>query len=154
MSGWNSSRPVYYNVNENTFVEYNGVQYVIENGEATAARCVSSEKTVTVADSVKIGNRTYDVTTLGGYAFENCNTVTEIKLSSNLETIESYAITNCSSLKKVVIPDNVEEIQTRGFNSCSKLTIYCSCSSNEARSKWGFNWHSGCDGVTYNYTGN
>jgi hypothetical protein len=68
------------------------------------------------------------IISIGKYAFKNCTGMTEIKLSSNLETIGIGAFVNCVSLTSIEIPDSVYEIETdfwntKTFEGCDALNI-------------------------------
>lgn len=152
-ANWNSAeRPVYYNVDDDAFVEINGIQYVIEKGYATVSNCVSDAAVITVASTVTIGDKTYTVTTIGSYAFENCDHLTSVSLPNTITTIEAYAFTDCDNLTSIVVPTSVISMGTRAFNNCSSLTIYCYSSQRDAQQNWGYGWYYGCR-VSYNYQG-
>lgn len=151
-NSWNSSnRPVYYNVNDNTFIEIDEIQYVVDGSNVILTHCLNANETIDVPESITINKITYQVNVLGSYAFYDCDAKT-INLPDTLTTIESYAIAYCDDLTKVVIPESVTKIENRAFYNCDSLTIYCYCSQYEARQKWGNNWNYGCT-VSYNYTG-
>lgn len=74
---WNSSsRPVYYNVSENTFAEIDGIQYVVDGNKVILTHCLSTDESIEVPSSITINETTYDVTTLARYAFYNCDNLT------------------------------------------------------------------------------
>ncbi len=60
------------------------------------------------------------VTTIGHYAFYNCN-IKEIVLPNSVTTIENYAFDSCDSIKTITIPSNVKTIKTSAFGSCEML---------------------------------
>ena len=61
-------------------------------------------------------------TTIGGYAFNNCNSLTSISLPEGVTSIESYAFNNCYSLTSITIPEGVTSIGGYAFNGCNSLT--------------------------------
>lgn len=137
-------RPVYYNVTAETYLEENGIQFVVRNGNAVVTNYVGTETNVVIPNTITIGENTYNITTIGEYAFENNFNIITVELPNTLTTIETYAFTNCSSLTTVTIPTNVTSIGYRGFNNCKNLTIYTDYNQREAREAWGNNWYYGC----------
>ena len=63
-----------------------------------------------------------NVTSIGNWAFYNCNSLTSIDIPNSVTSIGSWAFQNCSSLTSVDIPDGVVSIGISTFNSCSSLT--------------------------------
>ncbi|MBQ4268240.1 MAG: leucine-rich repeat protein [Clostridia bacterium] len=62
------------------------------------------------------------VTTIGWYAFENCQNLTNVTIPDSVTTIESGAFKNCQNLTSVVIPDSVTTIESGAFKNCQNLT--------------------------------
>ena len=90
--------------------EYNGLPVTkIANG-------VFSEKNI-VSIIIPDG-----VTSIGPYAFQNCNYLTSIAIPNNLTEISNYAFYGCSSLTSIVIPDSVTTIGDYALQQCLKLT--------------------------------
>ena len=63
-----------------------------------------------------------DVTTIGDYAFSNCNGLTNVTISSSVTNIGYRAFANCNGLTSVAIPDSVTNIGGEAFQSCTDLT--------------------------------
>ena len=61
------------------------------------------------------------VTSIGGYAFYNCNGLTSVTISDSVTSIGKYAFRNCSGLTSVTIPDSVTSIGEYAFSNCSGL---------------------------------
>ena len=55
------------------------------------------------------------VTRVEYYGFSNCDKLTEVAFSPNLETICSYAFIDCPSLKTVSLPESLMEIYPTSF---------------------------------------
>ena len=66
-----------------------------------------------------IGN---SVTTIGGYAFSSCGSLTSVNIPNSVTTIEVYAFSVCISLTSVTIPNSVTTIGQLAFSGCSSLT--------------------------------
>ena len=62
------------------------------------------------------------VTSIGGWAFANCSSLTSVTIPDGVITIGSYAFHGCSSLTSVTIPDSVTSIGEGAFRGCSSLT--------------------------------
>ena len=61
------------------------------------------------------------VTKIGEKAFENCTSLTSIKLSDSLLIIGRYAFSNCSGLENVILGENITSIGEDAFYNCSSL---------------------------------
>ena len=62
------------------------------------------------------------VTSVGDYAFYNCETLESVTLPTTLRTIGERAFFGCSSLTKVEFPSGVESLGEWAFTGCSSLT--------------------------------
>ena len=62
------------------------------------------------------------VTSIGDYAFYNCTKLTDITLPTSLTSIGYGAFLNCVSLTSITIPDKVTSIDYYTFFGCSSLT--------------------------------
>ena len=87
--------------------------------------------------SIVIGD---SVTTIGDNAFYYCSSMTSIKIGNGLERIGYFVFSGCYNLEKIFIPDNVTYIGSQVFGGCSRtLTIYCEAESQPSK------WHSWWD---------
>ncbi len=69
--------------------------------------------------SVTIGD---SVTTIGQYAFYDCDSLTSVNIPDSVTIIGFSAFENCDSLTSVTIPDSVTTIGERAFYYCTSLT--------------------------------
>ncbi len=84
------------------------------------------------------------VEVVGERAFENCTSLTSIKIPDRVTEIGSYAFGGCSSLTSVEIPNSVTVIQETAFeNWTSDQTIYIKGRSS-APDSWDADWNKGC----------
>lgn len=62
------------------------------------------------------------ITTVGKYAFMQCDALTKVDFPNSLETIKDSSFYYCSKLTNLDIPDGVQSIEYGAFNGCSALT--------------------------------
>ena len=62
------------------------------------------------------------VTTIGGSAFEYCDSLTSISIPNSVTSIGHLAFSGCSNLTSITIPDSVTTIGDWAFHSCNSLT--------------------------------
>lgn len=74
--------------------------------------------------SNNIGVMTFlaDITTIGEYAFSDCNRLKSITIPASVTSIGSYAFRGCTSLTSITIPDGVTLIENGTFYNCDSLT--------------------------------
>ncbi|MCI9588282.1 MAG: leucine-rich repeat protein [Oscillospiraceae bacterium] len=62
------------------------------------------------------------VTSIGTYAFFNCETLTDVVISDEVQNIGNQAFAYCANLRSVSIPGSVQKIDGYAFNGCTSLT--------------------------------
>ena len=77
-----------------------------------------SDTSVTIPDTID-GRK---VTSIGGYAFRDCTSLTSVTIPDSVTSIEQYAFRDCTSLTSVTIPDSVTTIGGSAFWGCKNLT--------------------------------
>ncbi len=74
-----------------------------------------------IPSEVTYNKKKYSVTTIGDYAFANCN-LTDITIPSSVTTIGGGTFDGCTNLTNITIPNSVTTIGGRAFNGCIGLT--------------------------------
>ena len=62
------------------------------------------------------------VSSIGDSAFEGCNSLTSINIPNNVTSIGNSAFADCSSLTSITIPNRITMIGDHTFRGCSSLT--------------------------------
>ncbi len=94
---------------------YSSINGVLFNKHQDELICYSKDK---VLDSYNIP---LSVKTIGGGAFEFCDNLKSIKMSSNVVNIDSYAFYECSSLNNITLSSDLKKIGLRAFSGCKAL---------------------------------
>ena len=63
-----------------------------------------------------------EVTSIGGFAFYDCSSLTSITIPDGVTSIGGCAFYCCGSLTSLTIPDSVITIESEAFSYCSRLT--------------------------------
>lgn len=62
-----------------------------------------------------------NITEIGEYAFDECASLTSLKLSAGLRNIEEGTFHECTSLTEVKLPDDILTIEYEAFCNCTAL---------------------------------
>ena len=63
-----------------------------------------------------------NITQIGGWAFYNCRSLSNIEIPEGVEKIETYVFFECSNLKNIRLPESIKEIHYRAFSNCLNLS--------------------------------
>ena len=63
-----------------------------------------------------------EVTTIGYYAFDQCESIESINLPSTLNSISSWSFNKCTGLTTITFPDSLETLGRDVFSGCINLT--------------------------------
>ena len=122
----------------------NAFQYSVNSGKATITGFTNNTATIVVVPSyinsfpvtaisgafsgktmireIIFDNAHNLLTDIGGSAFYNCNTLTNITIPDSVTSIGGGAFYNCSGLTNITIPLGVKSIGDYAFYGCSRLT--------------------------------
>lgn len=76
---------------------------------------------VTIPATVTYMGKTFNVTSIGEYAFRDCNSLTSITIPSSIREIKSFAFYNCSSINSITLPASITSLGTGVFEGCSSI---------------------------------
>ncbi|MDY3977518.1 MAG: leucine-rich repeat protein [Candidatus Onthomorpha sp.] len=106
-------------------------------GIGTGVAVKAADTTITTAnipETVTYQGITYNVTSIGWFAFENCRSLTSVTIPNSVIIIGDGAFFNCSSLTSVTIPNSVTSIARSddgtigafyGCNNLTSMTVEC-----------------------------
>ena len=108
----------------NKITQGNLIYTVNDDGKSVTVSGTSrNPKQLTIESSISDGNgKSYTVTKIATWAFNECNTLTEVTLPNTVDEIGYQAFFNCSKLTNVTIPEGVKTIGQTAFIGCTQLT--------------------------------
>ena len=110
-----SGQTLYYNiVNGNAEVTYQNV--------GNPNYSVYPAGSLTIPGNVIHNDTSYAVTSIGIYAFRDCDSLTSVTIPDGITSIGYSAFSDCSHLTTVTIPNSVTSIGVDAFSGCSGLT--------------------------------
>ena len=130
-------------------VEISGINYDLdaETKQATVIKKSSGEYSgsIVIPESVEHEGTAYSVTSIGGYAFDECSGLTSVTIPNSVTSIGDGAFQKCSGLTSVTIGNSVESIGGWAFAYCSGLT---SVTIPNSVTRIGYQAFCGCSGLT------
>lgn len=143
----------YFNLIDNTQSTQNvtKVDYI---PEGLFAGCVSL-KSPGIPGGLELDNASHTITTIGAYAFKNCESLTTLILPESLTEIQTGAFQNCNKLEKMrivrscyIIPAGTDKAHNTDltdlgvFYGCNE-DFYLEVYNPEALwpTTWGYNWN-------------
>ncbi|MBO4602674.1 MAG: leucine-rich repeat domain-containing protein, partial [Salinivirgaceae bacterium] len=100
-----------------------GVIYKVVGSEATVAG-YSKDANITkmrILENVTIDAADYPVTSIGSFAFSNCQTIQSVIVGNTVTSIGQGAFANCHNIRELEISNSVETIGNKAFYGCHKL---------------------------------
>ena len=105
---------------------------------------------VAIPSQVTYNSKTYDVTSIGYYAFYACSGLTSVTIPNSVTSIGYDAFYGCSGLTSITIPNSVTSIGNQAFYKCSTLTSITIPNSVTSIGSEAFYGCSGLTSVTLN----
>ncbi|MBR2232015.1 MAG: leucine-rich repeat domain-containing protein [Prevotella sp.] len=101
-----------------------GIRYNYSGGNATVTYMNDGHYsgTIVIPASVTYSGKTYNVTSIGDYAFDGCSGLTSITIPESVTSIGRSAFYGCSGLNSITIPNSVTSIGGSAFYGCNGLT--------------------------------
>lgn len=108
---------IYYNITSDTEL----TAEVTFEGSSYASSKKTYADSVVIPSTVKHGNKTYNVTSIGERAFFQCEKVKDIVVPNSVTTINPYAFHTCINLRSVILPNAIDKIDNYLFQNDSSL---------------------------------
>ena len=124
-----------------------GIYYnILSDSERTCeVRSNDYSGAIDIPASVEYDGNTYSVTSIGNYAFFNCDALTSINIPNSVTSIGDDAFYSCDALTSINIPNSVTSIGDDAFSYCDALT---SINIGNSVTSIGDNAFSGCKALT------
>lgn len=117
---WSDFNPIVALGSDDRIVVINGVIYVINGvGSVEVTGAELGNTTVDILSEVTIGDKTYQVTSIGDRAFEGRSDIDYLSIPYSIKSIGEYAFINCGSNMTVNIEDLASWCQTELGNEHS-----------------------------------
>ena len=87
------------------------------NGTITITAHTGSNSVVTIPDTIY----GLPVTSIGGYVFSDCTSLSSITIPNSITSIGDYAFIGCSGLTSFTIPNSVTSIGNHALDECTRL---------------------------------
>ena len=147
-SAVNSGNTLYYKITSDT-EDSKEVSVVYPNYQSSDYYDGYTKPTGSLIIPAKVTNSStsveYNVTSIGGYAFYECSSLTSVTISNSVTSIGSSAFRGCSGLTTVTIGNSVTSIGGSAFYNCSGLTSVTI--PNSVTSIGGYAFYN-CSGLT------
>ena len=102
-----------------TFMDGDFEYFAMDEETAMIAQYYGDAEELTIPGT--IGKNNYTVTTIWGYAFADCTSLTSVVIPDSVTTIGDLACADCTSLTQIVIPEGVNSIGCNAFCECEAL---------------------------------
>ena len=115
---------IYYDVtsiiNNEVSVSYPNSNDIYSNAKTNHSYIYKGD--IIIPENVVYNNKTYKVTSIGEYAFYDCDSIKSIVIPNGIISIEDCAFCRCRFLTSIDIPNSVLSIGEYAFDYCYGLT--------------------------------
>lgn len=99
-----------------------GIYYDFSDNDAKVVKGENAYSgDVVIPASVIYKGKTFSVTSIGDFAFFQCNGLTSVSIPESITTIGQLAFANCSGLTSIDIPNSITNIGVGAFAECTSL---------------------------------
>lgn len=107
-----------------TKITKGNLKYIVNaDGQSVTVSGTSGSPTqLTIESSISYKDKNYTVTKIAMWAFNKCNSLTEVTIPNTVIEIDYQAFYYCPNLKKVTIHEGVKTIGQTAFIGCTQLT--------------------------------
>lgn len=119
---FNSQAYSFYAINEGDTIYYNIISESPAVVQVTLKDGLDYSGDVVIPSTVNFQGTIFDVTSIGGGTFFECNGLNSVLLPNSITSIGHDAFNYCFNLTSVNIPEGVTRIETRAFYGCGNLT--------------------------------
>lgn len=107
-----------------TKITKGNLKYIVNaDGKSVTVSGTSGSPTqLTIESSISYKDKNYTVTKIAMWAFNKCNSLTEVTIPNTVIEIDYQAFYYCPNLKKVTIHEGVKTIGQTAFIGCTQLT--------------------------------
>lgn len=107
-----------------TKITKGNLKYIVNaDGKSVTVSGTSGKPTqLTIESSISDNGTNYTVTKIATWAFNKCNSLTEVTIPNTVIEIDYQAFYYCPNLKKVTIHEGVKTIGQTAFIGCTQLT--------------------------------
>ena len=109
-------------------VKVGSLYYHLDN-DNSAARVTYSDMVnggysgdIVIPSQIEYNNKTYNVRTIGAFAFNNCDGINSVTIPEGVTTIQYCAFGDCFNLTSVTLPNSLKEIGEAAFVRCTNLS--------------------------------
>ena len=106
----------------NSVIQDDGWMFNQRTGNLYIYKDISDVPWENIKSQIKTVTYAYGVTTIGEFAFFNCENLRMVYFSSTIKSIQYYAFKNCIKLNNVYLPYGLERIDFSAFQGCTGLT--------------------------------
>ena len=96
-----------------------GINYNFSGGTAIVVHSVSGiyKGSVDIPSSVEYSGNTYSVTAISEWCFEDCKSLTNIKIPNSVTSLGEHCFHSCTSLTSITIPNSVTSLEGALFEN-------------------------------------